>query len=409
MAFVQAVSVASSALVTVLTTPAITTTTGNFLSIGTSVLNNGNNPVPSDSYTNVWTGHNLNPIVISGQNDQGWSWYAKNITGGAGHTFTTTGTVASNSSIVVCEFSGRALDFPVAATDGSFDSVGHSPHSLGTVTTPFAGCDLLSFNFTSSTSSESFSTGGVWTIPANATNGSGNLYQPSFAQVYSNAAQGAFTNTWNSSDVVQGASFVYAIKQPSFTIIQQLQNIALTGQTTVVVPNSGSKAVTTGNLLLYVAKYSNSSVQTVTITDTLNNSWQQVNSFFDGANNFGITFGFAKNIVGGQDAITMTVGTASNFLGLYVVEISGLSATNPFTTGEFVINKVISPGNGTNGVATQFTGNIARRPAMLFGFCVDSTNSAGQVLTAGTNFNSLGGVWVFGGSQSSSLPEYQRI
>jgi hypothetical protein len=228
-------------------------------------------------------------------------------------------------------------------------------------------------------------------------------------QISPNIAQGMYNNTWSSNDTVQGGGFIYAVKPPSYTIIQQLQNSTGTGQSTTVVPNAGNVAVTTGNLLLYVVKYSSSAQQTVNITDTLNNSFTQISSYFDSSNNTGFAFGYAKNIVGGQDQITATIGTTVNFIGLYVMEVSGLSQTNPFTTGEFVINKLVSPGNGANSVATQFTGNISRRPAMLFGFCMDATNTAGQVLTAGTNFNPLGGVWTFGGSQNAALPEHQRI
>lgn len=413
MAFVQAISIASSALVNVLTTPAITTTTGNFLTLGTSVLNNANVPVPSDSFINVWTAHSLNPLTIIGQNDKGYSWYAKNITGGAGHTFTVTSSLTANSSIVVCELSGRALDFPVAAQSGLAETVATSAHSTGSVTTPFAGCDLVAFNFTSSTISEFFNTGNIWGIPPNAANSSGNLYQPSFAQIYSNAAQGTFTSTWQTTgETTLGAGFVYAVKQPSYTFIQQLAGTsgnASVPASSLVLPTVGTVTFTTGNLVLYVAKYSAGSSQTVNITDTLNNSWQQINSFYDAAGSVGITFGFSKNIVGGQDNVTVTLGTTQNLLALYLIEVAGLSLTSPFTSGEFVINKIVSPGNGANGIASAFTGSISRRPALLFGFCMDATNTAGQLLTPGTNFNPLTGVWTFGSGQNSSLPEYQRI
>lgn len=410
MAFVQAVSVATSALVNVLTTPAITTTTGNFLTVGTSVLNNGNNPTPSDAYLNVWTGHTLNPLVIPGQNDKGYSWYAKNITGGTGHTFTITSTLTANSSITVCELSGRALDFPVAVQSGAAETVAGNSHSTGSVLTPFAGCDLVAFNFTSSTVSEAFNTGNVWFIPANAQNQSGNLYQPSFAQQFSNAAQGTFINTWQTGDSTIGAGFIYAVKPPSFTFIQQMSNTSgLATASTISLPDSSTIAVTTGNLLLYVAKYTAASIQTVTITDLLNNTWQSVANYYDPVGGIGISFGFAKNIVGGQDQVTVTLGTTQTSVAFYFAEFAGLSATSPFTTGEFVINKVVSPGNGANGVATQLTGSIARRPALLFGFCFDATNTTGQVMTPGTNFNALPGVWILGGSQVSTLPEYERI
>lgn len=413
MAFVQAVSVASSALVNVLTTPAITTTSGNFLTLGTHVLNNGNNPVPADSYINVWTGHSLNPLVITGQNDKGYSWYAKNIVGGSGHTFTVTSSLTANSSITVCELSGRALDFPVAAQSGLSETAGTVSHTTGSVTTPFAGCDLVAYNFTNSTSSEFFNTGNIWGIPPNGASSSGNLYQPSFAQVYSNAAQGVFTNTWQTTgETTIGAGFIYAVKQPSFTFIQQLAGTtgaAATTASSLTLPVVGTVTFTTGNLVLYIAKYGASSVQTVNITDTLNNSWQQINSYYDPVGSVGINFGFAKNIVGGQDNVTVTLGTTQNLIGLYLIEISGLSLTSPFTPGEFVINKIVSPGNGANGIASAFTGSIARRPALLFGFCLDATNTAGQLLSVGTNFNPLTGVWAFGSGQNSALPEYQRI
>jgi hypothetical protein len=409
MAFVQAVSAATSAFINILITPAITTTTGNFLTIGTSVLNNGNSPVPSDAYNNVWTGHTSNPLVIPGQNDKGYSWWAKNITGGTSHTFTVSSTQTANSSIIVAEHSGRALDFPVAAQGGAVDSVATANHVTGSVTTPMSGCDLWAFNFTASTVSENYNTGLIWGIPNNASNGSVNLYQPSFGQLSNNISQNTWNNTWASSDSVQGGGFIYAIKPPSYTIIQTLQNSTGTGQTGVSVPAASTVAVTTGNTLIYVAKYSSSSVQSVVITDTLNNAWQQINSYFDGSNNTGFTFGFAKNIVGGQTQFGMSMnGATANFLGLWVAEVSGLSA-NPFTTGEFVITKVVSPGNGANGVASQFTGNISRRPALLLGFCMDATNTGGQVLSPGTNFNALPGVWTFGLSQTAALPEHQRI
>jgi hypothetical protein len=400
MAFLQATSIATSATVNVLTTPGMTSNTGDFISIGTSILNTGGTANPSDSYNNVWTAHPLSPIVLTGFNDKGYSWYAKNITGGTAHTFTITTTGISNSSIVVCEYTGRALDFPVAATGGGQDSTATSNH----------GCDLLSFNFTSSTVSENFNTGIIWFIPPNAQNNNGALYQPSFGQISNNVAQGTYSNTWVSSDSVVGGGFSYAIKPPSFTIIQQVQGSTGTGAVSLTLPTSSTVSFTTGNLVLYIAKYTNSAIQNVTITDTLNNTWQQINSYFDASNNTGIAFGFANAIVGGQDNVNMTLAAGPyNYLALYLVEISGLSQTSPFVTGEFVINKVVSPGNGANGIATSFTGNIARRPALLFGFCLDATNTTGQVLSPGTNFNALPGVWTFGLSQNAALPEFQRI
>jgi hypothetical protein len=410
MAFVQAVSASTSAQLNILNTPGITTTTGNFLVMGTSVLNNGNNPVPSDSNTNAWTGHSLNPIVITGQNNKGYSWYAKNITGGSNHTFTVTSSLTANSSIVVCEFSGRALDFPVASQGGGFETVATGSHSTGSVTTPFSGCDLCAFNFTSSSVQEFFNTGGIWAIPTNGSNTNGAQYKPSFAQVYGNSAQGTFNNTWQTTgETTLGAGFIYAIKQPSHTVIQQISGSTGLSSSGITLPPSSQVAFTTGNLVLYVAKYSSTTLQSVTITDTLNNTWQQISSFFDPAGNIGMAFGFAKNIVGGQDNVTLTIGNTVNFVALLCVEVAGLSQTNPFTTGEFVINRVTAPGNGANGIASAFTGSIARRPAMLFGFVLDSQNGTGQVLTPGTGFNALSGVWTFGGNQNSSLPEYQRI
>jgi hypothetical protein len=415
MSFVQAASIASSATVNVLITPAITTTTGNAVVLNAAVdYNAAQNATPSDSNNNVWTAHPNNKVATGNTSTSvmGFSWYAKNITGGSGNTFTVTTTLTSASSLVVLEFFGRALDFPAAATSGVADTSATTAHNSGTITTPLTGCDLVSFHFTASTVSEVFNTGQIWFIPANATNPNGASYNPSFAQISNNVAQGSFADTWNTGDSTIGAGLCWALKPPSYTVIQSYQNSTSTGATSVSFTTGSptGQGFTTGNTLLYVVKYSASAVQSALISDTLNNSWQQINSFFDGANNTGIAFGFAKNIVGGQDTVTFSLGGASfNFLGLYVVEVAGLSQTSPYTTGEFVVTKVVSPGNGANGVASQFTGNISKHPSMLFGFVIDATNSSGQVLSPGTNFNSLGGVWTFGLTQNSSLPEHTRI
>lgn len=409
MAFVQSISVATSATVTSLSTSAITTNSGDTLIAGLAAFFATSSATVTDTYGNIWLPHPLNPLKSGATGVAVYAWYAKNIVGGPGHSITFNVNPTGLISAIVHEFSGRALDFPATDAEGAVDSAAGTSHNVGTVTTPQSGCDVFAFMSNNTASSnESVTAGSGWTIPANSSNLNGSSYRVSMAMYQQNVAQGQYSGLFSTGDTTQCTGLMFALKQPSYTFIQQSSVSSAPTVSTVTTPSTGTVTFTTGNTVIYVAKYSATSLQSVNITDTLNNTWQQITSYYDPVGGIGIAFGFSANIVGGQDNVVLTLGTSQTLVSLYVAEFSGLSPT-PFTPGEFVINKVVAPGNGANGIASSFTGSIARRPALLFGFCLDATNSVGQVLSPGTTFNALAPSWAFGSGQFTSLPEHQRV
>lgn len=409
MAFVQSISAATSAAVSTLSTSAITTNSGDTLIACMAGFSTTVSASVSDTFGNIWTPHPLSPIKTAATGVGVYAWYAKNIAGGPGHIITFSVSPANFISVVVHEFSGRALDFPATDSEGIADPAPTTSHNIGTLTTPQNGCDLFAFMSNNSAStSESVTPGTGWVVPGNSGNLNGTLSRVSLGMYQQNVARGQYSGLFATGDNVQCSGLMFALKQPSYTFIQQSSVSSAPTVSTLTTPAAGTITFTTGNTVIYVAKYSATSLQSVGITDSLNNTWQQITSYYDPVGGVGISFGFSANIVGGADNVVLTLGTTQTLVSLYVAEFSGLSAT-PFTPGEFVINKVVSPGNGANGIASSFTGSIARRPALLFGFCLDFTNSVGQVLSPGTTFNALAPSWAFGSGQFTSLPEHQRV
>lgn len=409
MSFVQSINAASSSSVSALSTSGITTFSGDILIAVLAAFSTTVTATITDTYGNTWLPHPLSPLKTATTGVGIYAWYAKNVVGGAGHSFTYTVSAAGQVSAIVHEYSGRALDFPMTDSEGIADASPVTAHNVGTLTTPQSGCDLFAcMSNNTASSNESITPGTGWTIPANSSNLVGTSFRVSMAMYQQNVIQGQYQGTFTTGDSVQCTGLMFAIKQPSYTFIQQSSTSSAASVSTLMVPATGTITFTTGNTLIYAIKYAASSIQSITINDTLNNTWQQISNYFDAATGVGLSFGFASNIVGGQDNVNLVLGTAQTMVGLYVAEVAGL-ATSPFTQGEFVINKVVSPGNGANGIASSFTSSIAKRPALLFGFCFDLTNTAGQTLTPGSNFNALSPVWAMGSGQFTSLPEHKRI
>jgi hypothetical protein len=168
---------------------------------------------------------------------------------------------------------------------------------------------------------------------------------------------------------------------------------------------------TAGNMLVYVAKYTFPSQLPTMVTDSLGNIFTPVINFYDSSGNSGIQAGYAQNITGGPDNITAQFGASSpTFNALYVAEFSGLDTLKPYTFGEMSLQKNASPGTTPNAITSGVTPTLSRTPALLFGFGIDSTGTTGAVISGGSGFNQLPGVWLFGsGTTISSLPEHMRL
>jgi hypothetical protein len=186
---------------------------------------------------------------------------------------------------------------------------------------------------------------------------------------------------------------------------------------TVTTPNFAG-ANTAGNLIFYAFSYDASSAgtsePTVAISDTVLNAYVKIASIWDGTNGLKTEIGYAKNIAGGTNAITATISGAglpsTTFKAVAAWELSGLSATTPFTAGEFALANqtaatTLSSGNTpTLSAATKFAVGFSTVLHALVG----TTN-----LTAGAGWTIQGAnFWDFGFGASTDLfaaLEYQNL
>lgn len=133
--YTHAASAGSQASVT---TPGITTTSGNLLVVVVSAFSNiiGATPI-TDSKTNTW----IQAVASTGASE-GWGaiYYAENITGGAGHTVTFTPSSSGFIAIAVLEVSGLATSSALNQTDADASSA--TTHSTGPITASGGICEM---------------------------------------------------------------------------------------------------------------------------------------------------------------------------------------------------------------------------------------------------------------------------
>lgn len=215
MATVQAIN-QNGHFVTSITTPSITTTSANALSAlacYTSTSNSGG--TLSDSKTNTWTEVPTDsPQVTSSGHCAIRVYNAKNISGGASHTFTWTLSSADFPSMIVVESSGRDTTAPLNAHGGYAESGTGTSHSGATVTAS-ASDDVLLMNCDDSGGAEVFTATSPFSIPTNGTNGDGTQYNVSHTQNDDNVSSGSITPQWTTSRAIVSAGLTITLKAAS--------------------------------------------------------------------------------------------------------------------------------------------------------------------------------------------------
>lgn len=146
---------ASTSAGTSITTAGATSTSGSAVVLGGTWTDTSNFTSFTDSNTNTWT---QIQTELTGAAHDSRSYYAQNITGGVGHTFTLTINVSDFVSIWAVEATG-------AATTGVLDQSGRqddvaSPFTSPAVTTVDADEFLVGFCLSDSTSNPATHTAG---------------------------------------------------------------------------------------------------------------------------------------------------------------------------------------------------------------------------------------------------------
>lgn len=229
MAYVQG-DKASSASTAALTTPGITTTSGNFL-IAVVSVNTGPRTVSSftDSLGNTWTGATGNPQTPNGGFNV-YVFYAKNITGGASHTFTANFNAAGLSALGIIELSGRHLTSPIEFQSATVETTGATSHSsAATGTLSQSGCDMVCLQGDNAQSqaaaTETYTaTSSGWTLPASSNVNTGATTATCFAMYRENVDTSSQQATWtNSAGNLKSGIFILAIA-PAAAATKSLRN-----------------------------------------------------------------------------------------------------------------------------------------------------------------------------------------
>jgi hypothetical protein len=220
-AFGQAINAnTAGGAVSVLTSAGITTSNSQLIVLGIEVAATAQTVGSvADFYGNTWI---AGPTLVSSPGVI-YSYYAQNIVGGAGHTFTVNiagGT--ANLSFVAATATGCALSSALDqsatwANTGFFNDHPHTAASFtGTaaVTTGFDGEIVFAFNASvGANAADTFTAGSGWTIPTNGQNpGNGASYSPSMLQYQANVSIGAYTDNYSTVNFVRAAGLLMSFK-----------------------------------------------------------------------------------------------------------------------------------------------------------------------------------------------------
>ncbi len=324
IAFVQSQS--AQAVGTSVTTPPMTTTSGQFLVVMAarkSAIALTGSPI-TDNHGNTWTLAWLDGN-IHGVFGSGGCYYAQNITGGPGHTVTFTIADSEGLALAVAEFSGVALTF-------ALNSTAHTNNAgPGTATPP-----ILSGNLTGVTAGELLIGSG------SASHGE---TDPASIGLFTNlyAAPNGFTEGVLACYAIVAAAdpyhFVYTIgdgtsshesyglatfKGSSITFVQA------TGASATTVASVTSPAITTtsGHFLAVVCALYARSFSGSPITDSKGNTWQLAWAVNTGTNGHAACY-YAENITGGAGhTVTLTPPGGNDFCAFGLGEFSGIATSS---------------------------------------------------------------------------------
>lgn len=168
-----------------------------------------------------------------------------------------------------------------------------------------------------------------------------------------------------------------------------------------------------GNALIMFTWYDGSPAGTLTISDSTGSNgsgWTDHASIDSGGFTGNGRVTTKDSATATSTTITVTPQNTVSFLGVCILEVSGLSAS-PYL--DSAIQKQTTPGNGTDAVSSGNTGVLASQPAAVIGMLMDcgvNDDQSGSAPTAGTGFNSNTAVWNRAGAKNlSGRPVDKRV
>jgi hypothetical protein len=158
---------------------------------------------------------------------------------------------------------------------------------------------------------------------------------------------------------------------------------------TISTPGFSSNIQTASSI---VAAATSSTNEAPTVTDTLLNTFANVDLIFDGIDNQSLSSFLAFNSGTGPDTVAASFGSNSAaFVGLYAAEYSGLATTNPLQ--DHKANTRLTVGDSSTVETDAMT--PTSQPACVWGVCMEDSVGTGAP-AAGAGFISRGTTWNLG-------------
>ena len=163
-----------------------------------------------------------------------------------------------------------------------------------------------------------------------------------------------------------------------------------------------------GAWLTIATRYTNAAAQSVVMSDNAGgNSYVPLTTFYNATFGVGGAFFYVRSALGGNTIFTATFGAASNHLGIYVGQYTGLTALIGTQAQEEE-----SPGTGANAYTSgNVTVGMLQVPALAWGFIVPVHNY-NLVPAAGTSPLAYTGrslSWPFNTGTNNALAEDIRL
>lgn len=183
---------------------------------------------------------------------------------------------------------------------------------------------------------------------------------------------------------------------------------AANGGTTQTIVDSPNFTAVTGDCLLAIVRYYQSTTTAFTLSDTVgtNDTWSELGSGYHPGSYASAFHAYTcTSVTGGSCTVRAdSGGNTTDYPAIVVVAFTGLNS-NPLD--QIIWNSQTAPGSGTDAVTSGNSATLATQPSAVIGFCHQTNDTS--VAAVGTGFtNIIGTGWVSGGNQHLRV-EHQRV
>jgi hypothetical protein len=174
----------------------------------------------------------------------------------------------------------------------------------------------------------------------------------------------------------------------AYAFVQKKDSGAISGTGTTIATGNMTSNPTAGNCIIAAVGYTGSDPATLTVADTLGNTYTEATAARQlvGAIGAGLRVFYALNVSGGSaNSVTATYANTQSGRGIVAAEYSGIATSSAFLNAN--TRSQIGVGGTTDAITTN-AANATSQPTLAFALGVSF--AVEQQLTAGTGYTTHG-------------------